>query len=545
MAKTYFATRLTENISRTPEGYLICRDAVLARTGFQTYKISELPQERAAELGVDIGNPDASIDLYRRPEDVFAPSTLASFEGKPVTDSHPYEFVDPTNFKQHACGHVQNVRKGPEPLESGDLPLIGDVIITDAALIQKVENGLRELSCGYDFALDKDGEKILQVAILGNHVAVVPKGRAGAEARINDSKPDLAADAEMRLVEAAAWDRDTAKASDGNSKKEKAKVKATDRLRELLGLGLKAKAADATPEEMADYLVTGARALDEEPEKKEEKGEDRRMDDRRADDKRSDDRKMDDRRADDAACKPGEDGHKDCTADKCMAKDRKARDAKADDKKAKAHALLDKMFEKEEANSEDADMKELAGMFSKYLGEEAGEAQHAGDEEEEEKKEEKADDKKTDDEGSEILEPVEEGEDENVMAHDEDSVPANDSAAALMPIIDRIRVSDSKSPVVKAFDAALATALDDEHQFVKLIKPAIAKCKDAKAKSVLNAQIHRLNGVSKARQGGGYDDFAGAAGRVGDAANDQADNDPLIKKLQTAYEAAASLKEVK
>ena len=40
---TYFGTRLSENISRRePEGYLICLNVTVARTGVQDYLPSEL-----------------------------------------------------------------------------------------------------------------------------------------------------------------------------------------------------------------------------------------------------------------------------------------------------------------------------------------------------------------------------------------------------------------------------------------------------------------------------------------------------------------------
>ena len=39
----YFGTRLSENISRRePEGYLICLNVLVARTGTQEYQPSEL-----------------------------------------------------------------------------------------------------------------------------------------------------------------------------------------------------------------------------------------------------------------------------------------------------------------------------------------------------------------------------------------------------------------------------------------------------------------------------------------------------------------------
>lgn len=65
--------------------------------------------------------------------------------------------------------------------------MLADLFITDADLIEKIEAGeLRQLSCGYNYELHKRRKQILQVDIAGNHVAVVPVGRAGPPAAIKD-----------------------------------------------------------------------------------------------------------------------------------------------------------------------------------------------------------------------------------------------------------------------------------------------------------------------------------------------------------------------
>ena len=73
----YYGNRLSENISRRePEGYLLCLNVPVARAGTQDY----LPEE----LGLASG--PGMISVYRPEEEVFAPETLASFEGMPVTN---------------------------------------------------------------------------------------------------------------------------------------------------------------------------------------------------------------------------------------------------------------------------------------------------------------------------------------------------------------------------------------------------------------------------------------------------------------------------
>ena len=170
----YFGSRLGENMAETPEGFLICRNVPIARTGYQTY----LPEE--------IGRAgDAPVSVYRDAREVFSPGTLASFEGKPVTCGHPPEDVSPRNAASFICGHVQNVRRGAG--EESDC-ILADLFLTDPALIERVRGGLREVSCGYRCRYADGPRGVEQRAIRGNHVAVVEAGRAGSRVAIRDAR---------------------------------------------------------------------------------------------------------------------------------------------------------------------------------------------------------------------------------------------------------------------------------------------------------------------------------------------------------------------
>lgn len=167
----YYGTQLSPHMDRTPEGYLICRDVPIARTGPQEYL--------AGELGLE-GDPERVVEVNRYPEDVFDPAVLASFEGKDVTAGHPPENVGPENFSSYTRGHVQNVRRSGEHI-------VADLIIKDANLVSDVWNGVtREVSCGYLCRYVPDGSGYKQQHIRGTHVAVVPRGRAGHEVAIQD-----------------------------------------------------------------------------------------------------------------------------------------------------------------------------------------------------------------------------------------------------------------------------------------------------------------------------------------------------------------------
>ena len=175
----YYGTRLSENISRRePEGYLLCLNVPVARTGTQDY----LPEE--------LGLPGSSfISVYRPEEEVFSPETIASFEGMPVTNDHPPDGVDVSNIRALQKGHAHNVRRGTG--DESDL-LLADLIITDPGLIDLIlEEGKREISCGYTYELCEENGQYIQRKIRGNHVAVVDAGRAGPRVSIKDHKASI------------------------------------------------------------------------------------------------------------------------------------------------------------------------------------------------------------------------------------------------------------------------------------------------------------------------------------------------------------------
>ena len=176
----YYGTRLSENISRRePEGYLLCLNVPVARTGTQEYLPEELGLPPAAAGG---GGP---IPVDRPLEEVFSPETIASFEGMPVTNDHPPDGVDLENIRRLQAGHAHNVRRGTG--EAADL-LLADLIITDGHLIDAILAGKREISCGYTYELAEENGRYIQRKIRGNHIAVVDAGRAGPRVAIKDAR---------------------------------------------------------------------------------------------------------------------------------------------------------------------------------------------------------------------------------------------------------------------------------------------------------------------------------------------------------------------
>ena len=177
MSQAFYGTRISNHLSKTPEGYLICAATPICRTGSQRY--------RASDLGLDSNDV---VEVYRSREEVLHPACIASFEGKPICDGHPSVFLSPHNCSGYSKGHLQNVRQG-QPLADGETPLLADFVITDQQLIDKILSGaVREVSAGYncEYAALGDGT-FEQKVIRANHAAIVRVGRAGGNIRILDS----------------------------------------------------------------------------------------------------------------------------------------------------------------------------------------------------------------------------------------------------------------------------------------------------------------------------------------------------------------------
>ena len=231
MKLSYYGDKISNNMSLTPEGYLCCANVPIGRTGWMDYLGQELPQA--------FNEPCGSLcKVYRSPEELFSETTIASFEGKSVTNTHPTSNLDISTTPMIERGHMQNIRRDGEFL-------VADLFIKDAGLVSEIQNNLkREVSCGYDCSWHKisDG-KYEQKDIIGNHVAVVQNGRAGSKVAIHDSKPEI-----KEIV---------------GGKKFMGKISKQI----LTAMGFKAYVQDAEPEDIAKAMD----AMNEEDEKKEVK----------------------------------------------------------------------------------------------------------------------------------------------------------------------------------------------------------------------------------------------------------------------------------
>lgn len=160
-----------KKVSKLDNGFMRIDSAYLTRTGVFTY----------------VHQDGTSHTELRLPEEVFKKQSMDSFRAATVTVRHPPEAVTSSNYDKYAVGIVDG------PVSQNDKLVEGTILLTHNDGIDFVENaGHRELSCGYMCRLeDKSGTyegehyDFIQRDIKNNHVALVEKGRAGEQVRLN------------------------------------------------------------------------------------------------------------------------------------------------------------------------------------------------------------------------------------------------------------------------------------------------------------------------------------------------------------------------
>ena len=165
-------------------GYLLCTDVPIARCGTLTYAEGEVPLE---------SNGDGLIMVERHPDDVFADRAITSFQGQPLVITHPMEDgevigVTPENWKTFSIGTVLNPRRGDGVHFDNDY-LYADFLVQDRTGIDAIVNKLlKEVSAGYDAEYEQVAPgRGRQRNIVGNHVALVDRGRCGPTCAVGDA----------------------------------------------------------------------------------------------------------------------------------------------------------------------------------------------------------------------------------------------------------------------------------------------------------------------------------------------------------------------
>lgn len=176
-----FTDRVTVGqTKRTGEGYLVAT-ARVARTGVQEYLASEL-----GDIAISAGfKPNDVVRVNRPEEEVFSSDALKTITRLPVTVDHPAEDVTSENWGKYSVGDV-----GDAYARDGEWVVLNPMI-KDAVGISAAQNTHKEISMGYNASIVVAADKVIADFDMGkiryNHLALVPAGRAGPQARIGDS----------------------------------------------------------------------------------------------------------------------------------------------------------------------------------------------------------------------------------------------------------------------------------------------------------------------------------------------------------------------
>ena len=164
-------TQATTQRTITKDGFLVV-PATISKIGVFDY------------LATELGLREEGIKKVARTEkSLFSDETIKSFENATLTIGHPRDGVNAKNWKELSVGVVRNVKRVGDELRA-------EAWIYDEAAIKTVqEHGVEQLSCGYDCDIkpstvqDADFE---MSPMIGNHVAIVAKGRCGGGVKLAD-----------------------------------------------------------------------------------------------------------------------------------------------------------------------------------------------------------------------------------------------------------------------------------------------------------------------------------------------------------------------
>lgn len=162
---------------------LLCRDAVLAVA-------PQVREYHPTELGLPVGD-GKMIRMFTPPDALFSPDVMDNITD--FVESHPDgNQVTPDNWRKFAIGDVKHIRRDGNKL-------IGDLLVKDKTAIQTIQDGKKvELSLGYQLAAElqsgktDDGQEydVVVTSMVGDHVALVKRGRGGSSVRIGDEKTE-------------------------------------------------------------------------------------------------------------------------------------------------------------------------------------------------------------------------------------------------------------------------------------------------------------------------------------------------------------------
>lgn len=176
---------LIQDFKETDEGYLTITACPITRPGVFPYRRSDGGTSMEAKL----------------PEELFSSVTVASANAKPMTDDHPNEPVNISNYNKYAKGMTHN------DAAVKDNKLAISFTFTDLETIKKIQDGKKELSIGFQADVKAetgtyDGMHYdsVQRNMIINHIALVDEGRAGPEVAIRGDSVAFMIDSKDKKV---------------------------------------------------------------------------------------------------------------------------------------------------------------------------------------------------------------------------------------------------------------------------------------------------------------------------------------------------------
>lgn len=167
--------------------YIAVKKCRMLRSGIQLYTRDEVPQELLAQLPEE-KRSKTIFKVYRRPEAVV--KHLKDFNYIPLANDHPAVDITPDNRKTYEVGRAGG-QATLETLDDGNVYVENDLIFDDRKAFEDYKNGKRQLSIGLQavWTISDSPDYDFEVPDFTNvnHVALVNRGRAGAQAKVMDT----------------------------------------------------------------------------------------------------------------------------------------------------------------------------------------------------------------------------------------------------------------------------------------------------------------------------------------------------------------------
>ena len=169
-----------KNLEINHNGMAIFRDIKIANSNnIQEYFYWEIPN-----LPLNLKDREV-IRIFRPTEEV--EKAVDKFSFLPVTDGHPYDGVNNKNIREYIVGFSS------EKCEFKDEHIVANsILLFDSDKIIEATTNDLELSCGYsaeivfEAGVTGDGEVYdgYMKDYVGNHIAIVSKGRCGGTCKL-------------------------------------------------------------------------------------------------------------------------------------------------------------------------------------------------------------------------------------------------------------------------------------------------------------------------------------------------------------------------